>query len=204
LWDELVAGLDETGYNTLGYADGIAILVSRKFLYTVSELPQEALSMVQQWCERTVVYKPTTDVVVPFTKKRDLRGLKEPTLSGHKLQLATEVKYLGLTLDKESTWKTQLGNVINKAFRAFWTCKGTFGTTWGLKPKVLHWIYIMIIIPILTYGATVWWTRVNYNISRRELNKLETSLPGYKGGDEDYPNSSNGCSPGTPASACGN
>jgi hypothetical protein len=45
-------------------------------------------------------------MVVPFTMKRDLRGLKEPTLSGHKLQLATKVKYLGLTLDKGLTWKT--------------------------------------------------------------------------------------------------
>jgi hypothetical protein len=31
----------------------------------------------------------------------------------------------------------------------------------------------MIIRPILTYGATVWWMRVNYNLSRRELNKLQ-------------------------------
>jgi hypothetical protein len=30
----------------------------------------------------------------------------------------------------------------------------------------------MTIRPILTYGATVWWTRVNY-VSRRELNKLQ-------------------------------
>jgi hypothetical protein len=103
---------------------------------------------------------------------RDLRGLKEPTLSGHKLHLATEVKYLELTLDKGLTWKAQLGNLINKAYRAFCTCKGTFGKTWGLKPKGLHWIYIMIIRPILTYGSTVWWTSVNY-VSRMELNKLQ-------------------------------
>jgi hypothetical protein len=99
--------------------------------------------------------------------------LKEPTLSGHQLQLATEVKYLRLTLHKGLTRKTPLGNVINKAYRAFWTCKGTFGKTWGLKPKVLHWIHIMIIRPILTYRPTVWWTRVNYNVSRRGLNKLQ-------------------------------
>jgi hypothetical protein len=86
--------------------------------------------------------------------------------------MATEVKYLRLTLDKGLTWKTQLGNVINKAYRAFWTCKGTFGKTWDLKLKVLHWIYIMIIRPILTYGAMVWWTRINY-VSRMELNKLQ-------------------------------
>jgi hypothetical protein len=35
-------------------------------------------------------------VIIPFTRKRDLRGLKEPTPFGHTLHLTTEVKYLGL------------------------------------------------------------------------------------------------------------
>jgi hypothetical protein len=65
-------------------------------------------------------------VIVPFTQKRDLRGLKEPTLSWHTWHLTTEVKYLGLFLDKGLTWKAQLKNVMNKTYRAFWTCKGTW------------------------------------------------------------------------------
>ena len=71
------------------------------------------------------------------------------------------------------TLKAQLKNVMNKAYRAFWTCKGTSGKTWGLKPKVLHWIHIMIIRPILTYGSTVWWQRVSYNVKKMELIKLQ-------------------------------
>jgi hypothetical protein len=51
-------------------------------------------------------------LIVPFTRKRDLRGLKEPTLSGHTLQLTTEVKYLTLIQDMGLTWKEQLKNVI--------------------------------------------------------------------------------------------
>ena len=39
--DELVRGLSENGYCTLGYADDIAILISIKFPTTVSELHQE-------------------------------------------------------------------------------------------------------------------------------------------------------------------
>jgi hypothetical protein len=50
---ELIGGLNGNGYYTLGYADDIAILIHGKFLNTVSELLQEALSMVQQWCDRT-------------------------------------------------------------------------------------------------------------------------------------------------------
>jgi hypothetical protein len=49
----------------------------------------------------------------------------------------------------------------DKAHRASWTCKGTFGKTWGLKPRVVYWIYTMVIRPILTYGSMVWWLRVS-------------------------------------------
>jgi hypothetical protein len=58
-------------------------------------------------------------LIVPFTRKRVLRGLKETLLSGHKLQLSAEVRYLGLILDKGLMWKTQLENAMNKACRAF-------------------------------------------------------------------------------------
>jgi len=58
-------------------------------------------------------------VIAPFTQKRDLRGLKEPTLSGHTLLMITEVKCLGLILDKGLMWKAQLKNVMNKAYRPF-------------------------------------------------------------------------------------
>jgi hypothetical protein len=76
--DELVEGLNENGYNTLGYADDIAILVSGKFPSTVSELLQEVLSIVQQWRERIQLsINPQKMVIVPFTRKRDLRGSKE-------------------------------------------------------------------------------------------------------------------------------
>jgi hypothetical protein len=48
--------------------------------------------------------------------KRDIRGLTEPTLFGIEIQLSSEVKYLGLTLDKGLTWKSQLDKVTNKAY----------------------------------------------------------------------------------------
>jgi hypothetical protein len=35
-------------------------------------------------------------VVISFTRKRDIRGLKEPTLSSKMMLLSTEVTHLGL------------------------------------------------------------------------------------------------------------
>jgi hypothetical protein len=61
------------------------------------------------------------------------------------------VIYLGLTLDKGLTWKAWLMS-WNKACRAFWTCKDTFGKTCGLKPRVLRWICTMAVRPLCVHG----------------------------------------------------
>jgi len=62
------------------------------------------------------------------------------------------------------------------AYKAFWTSKGTFGKTWSLKPRVVHWIYTMVIRPILTYGSTFWCLRVRYSVSKTELSKYRDEL----------------------------
>lgn len=112
----------------MGYSDDIVTIIHGKFLTTTSELLQDTLSMVKQWCDRTQLsVNPQKMLIVPSIQKRDLRRLKEPTLFGHTLQMTTKVKYLGLTLDKGLTWKTQLKNAMNKANRAFWASKGTSG-----------------------------------------------------------------------------
>jgi hypothetical protein len=78
------------------------------------------------------------------------------------MQLSSELKYLGITLDKGLAWKKQLDKIINMAYKAFWTCRGTFGKTWGLKPKVVYWIYTAVLRPIVTYASTVCWPRVKF------------------------------------------
>jgi hypothetical protein len=74
-----------------------------------SEVLQTALCTVQQWSERTKLFiNPNKTVVIPFTKKRHIQGLREPILFSKRIQLSSEVKYLGVTLDKglngKSSW----------------------------------------------------------------------------------------------------
>jgi hypothetical protein len=82
--------------------------------------------------------------------------------------------YLALTLDKGLIWKEQLDKVTNKGYRAFWTCRDMFGRIWALRPKVMHWIYTVVVRPIVIYAAAaVWWPGVNFRKSRAELSKLQ-------------------------------
>jgi hypothetical protein len=57
------------------------------------------MHIVQQWCERTnLSINPNKTVIIPFTRKRNIKGLKEPILFSKTIQLSDEVKYLGITL----------------------------------------------------------------------------------------------------------
>jgi hypothetical protein len=68
-------------------------------------------------------------VIIGFNRKRTIKGLKKPILFSRSIQISSEVNYLGLTLDNRLTRKKQLIKVINKVYKAFWTCRGTFGKT---------------------------------------------------------------------------
>jgi hypothetical protein len=137
--DYLLWELNSNGYHTVGYADDIAILINGIFTHTVSEVLQAALCTVHKWCEKTKLsINPNKTVIIPFTRKRELKGHREPIIFDHTVQLSNEVKYLGLTLEKGLTRKQQLDKSNNKAHEAFWTCRGTFGKTWGIGPKVVY------------------------------------------------------------------
>lgn len=44
---------------------------------------------------------PNETVVVPFTRKRNIKGLKEPILFSKMIQLSSEGKYLRVTLERD-------------------------------------------------------------------------------------------------------
>jgi hypothetical protein len=107
---------------------------------------------------------PNKTVIIPYTSKRNVKGLKESILFSKTIQLSSEIKYFGLTLDKGLTWKKQLDRVINKAYKTLWTSRGTFGKTWRLKPKVIYWVYTAVVRPIVTCATTVWWPKTQKQV----------------------------------------
>ena len=87
--------------------------------------------------------------------------------------LSQTVKYLGIHFDSKLSWNTHLQATTSRAKAAFWTLRGCFGATWGLKPKVVIWLYKTIIRPMLSYGCLIWWKRAQLLTSQNLLNKFQ-------------------------------
>lgn len=91
----------------------------------------EALRKVEKWCnDNHLSINPGKTVIVPFTKKRNLRDMQQLKLYGKVLEVSKDVKYLGVTLDKELNWKKHVDLIITKALRVFGMCRSAYGKTW--------------------------------------------------------------------------
>jgi hypothetical protein len=75
--DKILCILNRGNYYTIGYADDIAIVINGKSLQTLSEVLYTALSMVQQWCDKTHFFNnPNKTAITPFSRNRDISGYK--------------------------------------------------------------------------------------------------------------------------------
>ena len=108
-----------------------------------------------------------------FTLKRILGSFRLPKLFGTELQLSTEVKYLGVILDNRLNWSSHLDKKIDRASVTFWQCRRMIGKRWGLSPKIVLWLYRMVIRPMLCYGALVWWPRSRLATVANKLQKFQ-------------------------------
>ncbi|KAJ8946157.1 hypothetical protein NQ318_004408 [Aromia moschata] len=82
-------------------------------------------------------------------------------------------KYLGVTIDSKLNWNEHIANRTKKATSPMWACRRAFGCTWGLRPRILQWMYTAIVRPVITYGAIVWWPGTRTNKARKQLDKVQ-------------------------------
>jgi hypothetical protein len=98
--------------------------------------------------------------VIPFTRKRYLKGLMQPAFINKMIQLTSEVKYNGLTLDKGWTSKKQLDNAINKPTGLFGCAEACLDDD-DTKGGMLDMLWLR---PIVTYTAKQWWPTITLKI----------------------------------------
>ena len=150
------------------------LLAVGKFPSTVSGLVQWAVSTVEIWCNEVgLSVIPDKTGLVAFTRKRKLQGFFEPWLFGVKLSISGSVKYLGVILDSRLTWREHVEVKVRKADNVLWACRRACGMGWGLGTKVVHWLYVAIIQPTISYASLVWWSGCQTASTKNKLSKVQ-------------------------------
>jgi hypothetical protein len=147
------------------------LLMVGKFPNTVSGLMQLALSTIETWCNKVgLSVNPDKTGLVTFTRKMKLTGFFEPQFFGVKLSLSESVKYLGVILDSRLTWRQHVEVKVRKAHNLLWACRRVW---WDLRPKVVHWLYVTIIWPTISFPSLVWWPGCQTASAKNKLSKVQ-------------------------------
>lgn len=165
---------DSDNTKVVCYADDLVILIQGKFINTITDLMENALNTLKNWCVSCGLnVNPTKTELVLFTNKYKIPDFKLPAFGGVTLKLSESAKYLGIILDSKLNWNKNIEERRKKAYNALYACKKCIGKKWGLKPGLIHWMYIMVVRPILTYGSLVWWQVTEKDYIKRKLKSLQ-------------------------------
>jgi hypothetical protein len=135
---------------------------------------QWALSTVETSCnEVELSVNPDKTGLVAFTRKRKLTGFFEPQFFGVKLILLASVKYLGVILDSRLTWREHVEVKMRKAHNLLWACRRACRVRWGLRPKVVHWLYVAIVRPAISFASLVWWPGCQTASAKKKLSRVQ-------------------------------
>ena len=119
--------LEQVGCDAIAKADDIILITSVRFVETIRDTMQLAR------------YKPP--LFLPLK------------LNGAKLKLNNEADFLGFIVDTKLYWKPNIIKIIKIKASIFFN--RVLGTKWGLEHRITHWIYTVVVRPILICGCLV-------------------------------------------------
>lgn len=73
------------------------------------------------------------------------------------MQPQTELRYLGFYLDPKLSWKEHIRFYTTKASSTVNAIRMLGNSNRGLSPKIKRTLYISNVLPVLMYGAQLWW-----------------------------------------------
>nr|CAI5846075.1 unnamed protein product [Callosobruchus analis] len=157
-----------------GYANDAVILIRGKHMGICLEIMQRALSIVERWCiTEGLSVNPSKTIMVPFTKQPNARITRAPTLFGNQIEVAREVKHLGIKLDDKLTWNSHIESITSRSQITLITMRRAIGCTWGLTPSMVNWLYTRVTRPMMVYSAIVWWPNVHQSTASKALSKVQ-------------------------------
>jgi len=161
------------GIYSQAYADDVCLLSTGIDSITLCERIQEGLKVVEGWARETglsLCSNKTFATMFTWKRKWVYRPLR---LMGQVIQLVDRVTYLGVTLDSRLSWSPHIANKAAKANRCLLLCRRVVGKTWGISPRVMMWVYITMIRPIISYAAVVWAVGLGMRTCELKLSSLQ-------------------------------
>jgi len=94
-------------------------------------------------------------------------------LNNEPLDQVTKLKYLGIILDHKFKFNEHIKDMAERCGKLIHSLARVAKMTWGIKQAAMDAIYKEAILPLLTYGASVWIEAMNQEYNRRKCKRVQ-------------------------------
>lgn len=145
------------------YADDTAILSSSSNPNLASAALQDHANKIDEWAKKwKIKINADKSVQVTFTLKQSPRECPQLIMNNVPIPVRTEIKYLGITLDKRLTWGPHLKEKRKSSNNRLHLLRPLLNSKISLQNKLI--IYKSIIRPVWSYGIAIWGPAKHSNI----------------------------------------
>jgi hypothetical protein len=137
------------------FADDTAIMSSDHDPAVATHKLQLHLNLIQNWMDRwKIAINPTKSAQVTFTTRKAI--CPQVSINNSPVPIKEEIKYLGLHLDKQLTWRKHIKAKSRQLALKLRTMGWLMDRTSQLSLENKITIYKTILKPIWTYGIELW------------------------------------------------
>ncbi|GFT37072.1 probable RNA-directed DNA polymerase from transposon X-element [Trichonephila clavipes] len=146
------------------YADDTAVHTTFKRITSVTFALNKHLKLLEKYYDRwKISINVEKSAAVLFTKKRKIPP--PPKMYNTTIPWSQSTKYLGITFDKNLTWKTHIQNTRQKFRKLMFKLFPLIGRNSDLSRNNKVLLFTAVMRPILSYGCPVWgYAKTNINI----------------------------------------
>jgi hypothetical protein len=166
------------GLWTPSFMDDIALVVQGRSAVWNARHLEEAAKVAFEWAEHhCVAFDDGKTELIHFHKHHTLKepDTDAPPRPPHRDRLALEkatlphgtvvsqpaddeaVRWLGIWFDRRLNFKYHIRNRAKAGQRAWSAIRSLANTERGVGPKPMRALYLACIVPVMTYGAEIWW-----------------------------------------------
>lgn len=156
----------------VAFADDLVVLTKGATRIESENYANSDIYKIQNWAyQNKVEFNDSKSKVLVISKKRKDHAEKTKIYLNHKtLEQVTELKYLGIYFDAKFNFGKHIDKLTEKTTQVVNMLSRTAKLQWGLGHRALKIIYKGAIIPMLTYGCSVWSEALQ---KQKNLNKLQ-------------------------------
>lgn len=177
LWNLVIDDLLRSGIQDpvqkIGYADDVTATVAGPSPEICRDILQNFIYRAERWAASCGLrLSESKTVAIMFTSKRRW-NITPLLLYGNPITLEKKTRCLGVTLDHRLSWTSHVQTKAKRALATLAQIRRAFGTTWGLTPRRLWWIYTAIVRPAVSFAGFIWTSALETTGTTEALKRVQ-------------------------------